>query len=411
MNTMPVSPGSADSKTIAPASASSVTPYNVAIGYLRAFLVLLVVAHHSVLAYHPYAPAPAASLVEQPRLWQAFPVVDSHRSSPVSIFVSFNDMFFMSLMFLLSGLFVWPSLARKGSGNFLRGRLLRLGVPFLLAASIIAPLAYYPTYLQTGATLGIAGFWHQWHALGNWPAGPAWFIWLLLALDCVAALLYLVMPKWGEHVACLARNAWHRPVRFFWTLVGISALAYLPMEFAFNAFAWASFGPFTFQTSRLLHYAVYFAAGVGIGAYGLDRGLLAPDGALAERWFRWLPAAMLTFAGAMTVIIIALVTRTRFWEVLGDLGFVISCAATCFAFLAVFIRFARERSRVLDGLTDNAYGIYLVHYAFVSWLQYALLPVALPAFAKASIVFVSTVLLSWGSIAILRRIPAIARVI
>ena len=30
--------------------------YNLAIGYLRAFITLLVVAHHSVLAYHPYAP-------------------------------------------------------------------------------------------------------------------------------------------------------------------------------------------------------------------------------------------------------------------------------------------------------------------------------------------------------------------
>jgi hypothetical protein len=385
--------------------------YNLAIGYLRAFIVLLVVAHHAVLAYHPYAPAPAASLVEQPRLWQAFPVVDSHRSSPISMFASFNDIFFMSLMFLLSGLFVWPSLKRKGSGHFLLDRMLRLGLPFLLAAAIIAPLAYYPAYLQTGATSGVAGFWQQWRTLGNWPAGPAWFIWLLLAFDCVAAILYFAAPKWGERLASLSRNAWQSPATFFWTLVAISAVAYLPMEFAFNAFSWASFGPFTFQTSRLLHYAVYFATGVGIGAYGLERGLLAPDGSLAERWFRWLFAALLTFAGAMAVIIIAIVTRTRVWEVLGDLGFIVSCAATCFAFLAIFVRFARARRPLLDGLTANAYGIYLVHYAFVSWLQYALLPVAFPALAKAGIVFLTAVVLSWGSTAVLRRIPAVARVI
>src|SRR5215467_13007348 len=42
----------------------------------------------------------------------------------------FNDTFFMALMFLLSGLFVWPSLERKGSARFLRDRTLRLGVPF-----------------------------------------------------------------------------------------------------------------------------------------------------------------------------------------------------------------------------------------------------------------------------------------
>lgn len=32
--------------------------YNVAIGYLRAFVTVLVVAHHAGLAYHPLAPAP-----------------------------------------------------------------------------------------------------------------------------------------------------------------------------------------------------------------------------------------------------------------------------------------------------------------------------------------------------------------
>ena len=29
-----------------------------AVGYVRAFLTLLVVAHHAMLAYHPFAPGP-----------------------------------------------------------------------------------------------------------------------------------------------------------------------------------------------------------------------------------------------------------------------------------------------------------------------------------------------------------------
>jgi surface polysaccharide O-acyltransferase-like enzyme len=75
------------------------------------------------------------------------------------------------------------------------------------------------------------------------------------------------------------------------------------------------------------------------------------------------------------------------------------------------VRFAKARSRVLDSLRDNAYGMYLIHYAFVSWLQYALLKVALPAFVKGSLAFSATLALSWGVTAALRRIPAVARVI
>src|SRR5262249_54431569 len=92
--------------TLAPAPSSQ---YNVSIGYLRAFITVLVVAHHAVLAYHPFAPPPPPSLVAQPRWWQAFPVTDPAHWSGFAALVGFNDIFFMSLMFFLSGLFVWNS--------------------------------------------------------------------------------------------------------------------------------------------------------------------------------------------------------------------------------------------------------------------------------------------------------------
>ena len=115
--------------------------YNLDVGYLRAFITLLVLAHHAVLAYHPFPPERTATLVLQPRWWEAFPVVDPHKWTGWSFFNGFNDVFFMSLMFFLSGLFVQHGIERKGVGVFLRDRLLRLGVPFLVAAAVIAPLA------------------------------------------------------------------------------------------------------------------------------------------------------------------------------------------------------------------------------------------------------------------------------
>jgi surface polysaccharide O-acyltransferase-like enzyme len=94
-----------------------------------------------------------------------------------------------------------------------------------------------------------------------------------------------------------------------------------------------------------------------------------------------------------------------------DAGFVFSCAASSFAFLAVFLRFARSRSRVFDSLSANSYAIYLVHYAFVSWLQFAFLPAALPAIAKGAVVFLGALGMSWGAAGTMRRIPAVARIV
>jgi surface polysaccharide O-acyltransferase-like enzyme len=99
------------------------------------------------------------------------------------------------------------------------------------------------------------------------------------------------------------------------------------------------------------------------------------------------------------------------WGTIGGTSFALSCAASSFAFLALFVRFAKTRNRVLDSLRDNAYGMYLIHYAFVSWLQYALLKTALPAIAKGSAAFLGTLALSWSATAALRRIPAVARLV
>ena len=66
---------------------------------------------------------------------------------------------------------------------------------------------------------------------------------------------------------------------------------------------------------------------------------------------------------------------------------------------------------ILDSLRDNAYGIYLIHYACISWLQYAALKVELSAPVKGLTVFLGTLAISWSVAAALRRIPAIARII
>src|SRR5262249_54785584 len=159
---------------------------------------------------------------------------------------------------------------------------------------------------------------------------------------------------------------------------------------------------------------VYFFAGAAVGAYGIDRGLLAPDSALVRRWPVVVAAA---FAGlglwmAPTAVIMEGGSESPLWlHVAADLGFVVCCAAGCLAMLAVCVRFATTRRRMLDSLSANAYGMYLVHYPFVVWMQYALLGAALPALAKAALVFAVSVLLSWGLSAALRSIPLGARLI
>ena len=82
-----------------------------------------------------------------------------------------------------------------------------------------------------------------------------------------------------------------------------------------------------------------------------------------------------------------------------------------FAVPAFFLRFASSSIRLLDAMQPSAYGIYLLHFIPLLWLQYLILDPAWPAFAKFAIVFAGTLSLSWIATIGVRKIPAIARMI
>jgi peptidoglycan/LPS O-acetylase OafA/YrhL len=398
--------------------APSTPSRNLPLGYLRAFITVLVVVHHAFLAYHPFAPPPPRSLAGS-LIWTAFPIVDTQRAPGVDLVIGFDDIYFMSLMFLLAGVFGWSSLTRRGAASYIGERARRLGIPFIFGAAILGPLAYYPTWLQTGGAAG--PFWTQWLALGIWPAGPVWFLWVLLAFSIIAATLFTMLlraglPRAGERLGSIMERLGSRPIAWFAALVLVSAMAYVPMALAFTPESWSMAGPFFVQTSRVLHYAVYFAAGLGLGAVGTARGLLDPAGKLARRWPLWLGASITAFIFAIAMLLIILSTLktggpSTSLLVIGNMAFVLSCASSSLALVALFLRFARKSGRLRDSLSANAYGIYILHYVCVSWLQYALLGVNWSGWPKALTVFSGALLIAWLLSAALRKVPGLRMVL
>ena len=381
-----------------------------AFDYLRTFAVILVLLHHAVLAYVTFAQLDPATPIT------FAPVVDSQKWSGFDLIALFNDTWFMALLFLISGFFVWRSFTRKGAGMFLRDRLIRLGIPFVIGVPLLIPLAYFPGQLEieliSGGSTNYVDFW-----LGTAvrTAGPLWFLWLLLAFNVLMVTMVEIdrsksiengqtIPYLGDTIRSRASAVFKRFVVFFGVLLAISTTAYLPMALAFGPLEWISIGPFAFQASRLLLYLVYFLAGTAVGAFGLTRSIFKSDGPLARRWWGWLAAGVVSFFAWLYYYHLSLFTILIYI-------LPVVCAAMVSAVIAIFLRFAKQRVGILDSLSSNSYGIYIIHYVIVNWLQYWLLEIPLPAILKASIVFTGTLILSWGSIAAIRRIPAVARVI
>jgi surface polysaccharide O-acyltransferase-like enzyme len=376
----------------------------VALDRARTFITLLVLLHHSVVNYTYFGAGDKMR-------WLGFDLV-----------VLFNDSFFMACMFLISGLFVHDSLTRKGPAIFLRDRAWRLGIPFLLSIFVLMPLAYYPTFLRyhlPGTTdFNFFHFWWRTLSIGPWPSGPAWFLWVLLALDLIAAAVWSVAPGILKAFGRLISGFRNRPMTAFAAFLVVSVASYLPLHLAFGDGSWLEPGhyPLPIQTSRILLYPAYFFTGIGIGMISLRAGLLAEDGELAKRWPVWLGFAAVFYA-AILILVYAHHNWVNFnspplsWKTAYGLAFSMYSAAMAFTVLAIYLRSAKFSLSLLDAMRPSAYGIYLVHYIFIIWLQYAVYDYSWPAFVKFAIVFTGTLAGSWALVLALRKIPIVARMI
>ena len=145
------------------------------IGWLRVFLIALVVAHH---AAEPYNAAGGE--------WREL-LDDPARSDLLLYLFVLNRTFFMGFFFLIAGYFTAASYDRRGAWGFAASRLIRLGVPLAVLVIFGFGSIGYGIY---GAGAGYwRWLWQSYLLGGNLEYGPLWFIAHLLFYTLVYILL------------------------------------------------------------------------------------------------------------------------------------------------------------------------------------------------------------------------------
>jgi glucan biosynthesis protein C len=153
--------------------------------HLRVALVILVILHHLSVIYAANTP---------------FYYLEPAKGDYVAVLVLvlfqlLNQAYFMGLFFLLSGYFSPGSFDRKGPAQFLKDRLLRLGIPLLVFLFALNPIASLGIYQMPASLTGITTplTWHQYPNLIA--MGPMWFVAMLLVFDLGYAALRVMTSK------------------------------------------------------------------------------------------------------------------------------------------------------------------------------------------------------------------------
>jgi glucans biosynthesis protein C len=353
------------------------------IDYLRSFIILTVVIHHAALAYTTFA-----HFDKPVYILSSHPMVDSQRWVGFDRMVYFNDIFFMSLMFLVSGLFVVSSLKRKGPGIFINDRFRRLFIPFILGVTLIALLAYYPSYISSHENKNILKYIADFVIFEWWPPGPAWFLWVLFLFNLIIVWIYPGINGFLERIGESLLYFINKPFLLIFAWFIVTWILYFPMRVLFGPDGWTGLGPFDFQISRFFLYFGYFFIGAIIGTIPLEKGLLSDKSALLRNWPLFIVLSLSTFC--LLILIDSPLKRLVLAGTISGFSsnliycsvFVASCIFSCAAYLSAAKAIFRQKSMFWDIITTNSFTIYLIHYVFIIWGQYILLNMALPVLVK-----------------------------
>ncbi|MDA8368272.1 MAG: acyltransferase family protein [Nocardiopsaceae bacterium] len=376
-----------------PAEAAAPTrPRLYYLDHLRVALTVLVVLHHASLAY---SNVPA---------WYYIDPADDPSSALLDVFLVVNQAFFMGFFFLISGFFTPGSHDHKGARGFLRGRLIRLGVPLLIYLVLMRPVVYLGIYLTDPDRTPYWLFY-----VVTWEPGPMWFVETLL----VFALAYVLIRRFRgareTTPAAAVRSAGTAPVPGPLAVTGfvavLVAVTYLWRIVVPSGTTWPIIGLPT--PAFMPQYVLMFAAGV----LAFGKGWLNA----VPRWAGWGGASAAILTAPVYVLLLAALDGTVLppgsWQSLGLAAAEnILAVGAVLALLALFQRRFNRRSAVGTFLSEQAYAVYFLHPLVVIGLGYAFSWWEAPAIAKFAVVGAFALPLCWGAACLLRSLPRADRV-
>jgi peptidoglycan/LPS O-acetylase OafA/YrhL len=338
-----------------------------ALDAVRGFALLLGIVLHTTMSFVPV-----------PRIWF---IQDTHQNLALGLLSFTIHVFRMTTFFLMAGFFARMSSHRRGTLDFVRDRLQRIGLPLVLGwpivftpmAAIVIWASSFPNGDPTSGTRG-------WPVLPNFPLAHFWFLYVLLQLYAATLLLRSAVVRLDTSGALRASLD-----RLF-TGIMRDPLAPLvlaiPIGIAFGLDPkWSgAMGVRTPDQSLVTNAQAWIGFGT---AFGVGWLLHRQADLLRHLERRWLPHLLL----ALGLILISFVLSGVALSAPGAPKLPVSPATlrlvsavlyapaiwiSTFAFIGLALRSMSGFSPTRRYLADASYWLYLIHMPIVMVLQVAM---------------------------------------
>ena len=338
----------------------------------RAFALVLGIVFHACLSFMP--------------VFMGWAVQDVSTSPLVATFSTVSHSFRMQAFFLLAGFFSHLTFHRKGAGEFVRTRVLRIAVPFVVGWFILRPLVVSGWIMGSASLRGdvdiVAGLLGGLQTLSTLPAGMfagshLWFLYYLAMITALALAVRGLLAATGSRRAAVVRRA---DALVAWLANTPGSLVILAVPTAAALWFMRFWGMDTPDQSLQPHipvlaiYGGFFALGWMLSR---QRGLIPRFARLTPQ--RWILAGL----GTATILLLGGIERDPGHPhyVAAHMGCAAGYAVTMwslvFLTIGIFRKLCQRPNAFVRYVADSSYWMYLIHLPLVVWLQVAVAEVPL----------------------------------
>jgi glucan biosynthesis protein C len=333
------------------------------------------------------------------------------------------DTFAMPVLFFIAGYFAVPNIQKKSPGVFLKDKLTRLGIPWLIGIILIVPIItyiYHYSRLNWKPVLSFGQLWINWirdaidfptgfliidKSLGFFNHSAYWFISLLLFFFIIFAIIYTLKRRFFPSSSIQEKT--HSGKTMLLVMLSV-CLSNIMMRVFVNMIPSPYFDPWViiagvlqFQAWRLPVYIVYFALGV----YAFSRNWFVKGNNFPGHPLLWISICIILCFGFGVVVIMVMSNSGNLISNKISMGLIITLMllrsflreTLLIAFASIAFRYWNHPHKITETLAANSYNIYLVHLPLVVFLQLLLVNlVGTSSLVKFGIVSSLSLLMSYA---------------